>query len=102
MRIAPWQETRIARIHNLFNALAEACLSNGSDQISWPKAKEIARHVLDHCSTRTMYDYFEDLQDSQWVERDGAAVRLLRIPPAMAVKMKKPTVLPYVRDLPTE
>jgi len=53
------------------------------------KLKEIARHVLDHPSRSSMYDYLEDLEDSRWIEIDGVTVRLLKIPESLVETFKK-------------
>ena len=89
MKYSPWSETRRVRILRLWEAIALDSLDSSSDEIPFPRAKEIARHVLDHPSTATMYDYFADMADSKWVEYDSVVLRLLKIPTQLQERFAK-------------
>lgn len=83
MRYSPWTEIRRSKILRLHEALGLECLRTNRDHISLPDFKEIARTLLDHPSKSTMYDYFEDMEDSRWITIDQQTVRLLKIPEAL-------------------
>ena len=36
-----------------------------------------------------MLDYFEDMEDSQWIIREGNIVRLLKIPESLEAQFRK-------------
>jgi hypothetical protein len=89
MRYSPWAESRRVKILRLWEALALESLDSGNDQMPFMKAKEIARHVLEHPSTSTMYDYFADMTDSRWIDHDSITLRLLKIPTPLSERFAK-------------
>lgn len=89
MKYSPWTELRRTKIHRLHEAIAAECLTVGRDYISTPNLKELARHILDHPSKTTMYDYFEDMEDSRWISIEETTVRLLKIPESLKEQFKQ-------------
>jgi len=89
LKYSPWSETRKVKIFRLWEAIAQECLRNGGDHTYFSNLKEIARFVLEHPSSRTMLDYFEDMEDSRWITREGNIVRLLKIPESLEEQFRK-------------